>query len=235
MKENHVRHLFSVGRGAALVLSVAAGMSLAAQSATAAVITSLPGGEAQAFTRNNRQVTGPQSFGAGGTYLVTTPTGANTNSYFGYTGGFNIPSGGAGTNWGGGEPFAAVGLVSVVMSFTFETPVAAALADFAWSRANDKVFTLSAYNDAGKLLERLSFDATDPAYLKGFYGFERATNDISRFEVQGYYFGARSLSTLTKDVVAAVPEPTTWALMIGGFGLAGATLRTRRRDLLSAA
>jgi hypothetical protein len=28
----------------------------------------------------------------------------------------------------------------------------------------------------------------------------------------------------------AVPEPATWAMMIGGFGLAGATLRRRRRD-----
>ncbi|WP_293907435.1 PEPxxWA-CTERM sorting domain-containing protein [Phenylobacterium sp.] len=26
----------------------------------------------------------------------------------------------------------------------------------------------------------------------------------------------------------AVPEPSTWALTIGGFGLAGATLRRRR-------
>lgn len=30
------------------------------------------------------------------------------------------------------------------------------------------------------------------------------------------------------DAIAAVPEPTTWALMIGGFGLAGASLRRRR-------
>jgi len=34
--------------------------------------------------------------------------------------------------------------------------------------------------------------------------------------------------------VAAVPEPATWALMIGGFGLAGATLRRRRVALAAA-
>jgi hypothetical protein len=33
----------------------------------------------------------------------------------------------------------------------------------------------------------------------------------------------------TLDPVGAIPEPTTWVLMIGGFGLAGAVLRGRRR------
>lgn len=37
-----------------------------------------------------------------------------------------------------------------------------------------------------------------------------------------------------RDPTTAVPEPATWALMIGGFGLAGATLR-RRKGLLAAA
>lgn len=36
---------------------------------------------------------------------------------------------------------------------------------------------------------------------------------------------------MTVTAVGGVPEPATWALMIGGFGLAGATLRRRRERL----
>jgi hypothetical protein len=35
--------------------------------------------------------------------------------------------------------------------------------------------------------------------------------------------------TLPSDVTAPVPEPTAWALMIAGFGLAGTALRTRKQ------
>lgn len=45
-------------------------------------------------------------------------------------------------------------------------------------------------------------------------------------------------SALTSSVLsttAAVPEPATWAMMIGGFGLVGFALRSRRRNATAAA
>jgi len=41
--------------------------------------------------------------------------------------------------------------------------------------------------------------------------------------------------TIAVNSVAAVPEPGTWALMIGGFGMAGAMLRRRRQSVLALA
>jgi len=34
--------------------------------------------------------------------------------------------------------------------------------------------------------------------------------------------------------VASVPEPASWALMIGGFGMVGATMRRRRQTMAAA-
>jgi len=52
---------------------------------------------------------------------------------------------------------------------------------------------------------------------------------LNIFSTPGSY--VRSRFSLTVDVV---PEPSTWALMIAGFGLAGAALRRRRGVALAA-
>ncbi len=66
--------------------------------------------------------------------------------------------------------------------------------------------------------------------------FILSLNAIHRGNASGLSFtNGQSLknftATTTGQFAAAVPEPTTWALMIMGFGGAGAMLRNRRRAL----
>lgn len=76
---------------------------------------------------------------------------------------------------------------------------------------------------------------------EGFYNFYVAKVFIEayRFDEQNLFIGANfDLATtcengddrcaFSRTVQGVVPEPSTWALMIGGFGLAGAALRRRR-------
>ncbi|QXQ08365.1 PEPxxWA-CTERM sorting domain-containing protein [Sphingosinicellaceae bacterium] len=46
----------------------------------------------------------------------------------------------------------------------------------------------------------------------------------------GPLYGAGPQVGLRLEGIAVVPEPTSWALMLGGFGVAGAGLRLRRRQ-----
>jgi len=56
--------------------------------------------------------------------------------------------------------------------------------------------------------------------------FGGVTGNAFRFGVSGAQI---NLHTLALDgTMAAVPEPATWAMMIGGFALAGAAMRRRR-------
>lgn len=58
--------------------------------------------------------------------------------------------------------------------------------------------------------------AGDPTFLAG------------TFNLNNPFLGNGTLTI--SNVVAGVPEPATWAMMILGFGLIGATMRYRRRD-----
>lgn len=66
----------------------------------------------------------------------------------------------------------------------------------------------------------------DSNFAGAGFGFEDGA-----FSKAGSYVGG-SGETLTVGL-APVPEPAAWALMIGGFGLVGASLR--RREVVSAA
>ena len=64
--------------------------------------------------------------------------------------------------------------------------------------------------------------------------FAAAFGDVGSFDVDGggdhdFVIKRLKFELVEVNVFHAVPEPSTWALMIGGFGLAGAALRRRRR------
>lgn len=50
---------------------------------------------------------------------------------------------------------------------------------------------------------------------------------LNTIQVKGFTLGSGTYAG-TATFTAAIPEPTTWALMIGGFGLVGASMRRRR-------
>ncbi len=64
--------------------------------------------------------------------------------------------------------------------------------------------------------------------------------DNPRAFVTGFTFASEGEVHLTQtpnptfDVPGAVPEPASWAMMLGGFGIVGAALRSRRRRMLAA-
>ncbi len=68
----------------------------------------------------------------------------------------------------------------------------------------------------------------------GVEEFAAAFGDVGSFDVDGggdhdFVIKRLKFELVEVNVFHAVPEPSTWALMIGGFGLAGAALRRRRR------
>ncbi len=60
-----------------------------------------------------------------------------------------------------------------------------------------------------------------------FFGYAFTTNNV----INSYAFESVAGATITASaaIPAPVPEPATWAMMIGGFGAVGSTMRYRRR------
>jgi len=55
------------------------------------------------------------------------------------------------------------------------------------------------------------------------------------FALTDYYTGGNLTLTVTPVGVSSVPEPASWAMMIGGFGVIGGAMRRRRTKVSFAA
>jgi hypothetical protein len=91
--------------------------------------------------------------------------------------------------------------------------------------------TISTLDSLGNVLQ--SFDLVTLAPISTPGGFNQfAFRGIDgQDQFNGIRFGGNYLllaATASGGATGGVPEPATWALMIGGLGLAGASLRRRR-------
>lgn len=114
------------------------------------------------------------------------------------------------------------------LGFSFATPVAGVGAFFNQYQVDGAAssFVLIAYDQFGNALESATYsiETDEFGYNEGqFLGFGRASADIYGFGVAGGTFVLDNLS-----FTAPVPEPATWALMLGGV----AALLARRRRVL---
>ena len=72
-------------------------------------------------------------------------------------------------------------------------------------------------------------------WQKGHYEFVAdATSETLSFLAHGTPNGVPPFSLLDGVSGNAVPEPASWALMLGGLGLVGGALRSRRRSVVAA-
>lgn len=81
----------------------------------------------------------------------------------------------------------------------------------------------------GSLIQSLALGSLP---LTAAYGFTRdgAIADIRGISIWNTDVTGIGLSGFRHDVVSGVPEPSTWAMMLGGFGLIGLALRRRRNE-----
>ena len=135
------------------------------------------------------------------------------------------------------------GLMTFTRSFTVNDPSTAAIVGGAWAIDDIGVLSLN-----GNVLGVLGAGRSDPYALIGFFttpsdfvaGLNVLTMQIT--ETDFYVEGARLEGFLTGNVAdvaplpppPGVPEPSGWALMLTGAGLAGAMLRRGRGVVVSA-
>jgi hypothetical protein len=98
--------------------------------------------------------------------------------------------------------------------------------------STDVNFTFT-FADGTTGTEKRTF-STDGKYLPTAFAFDVGPlSSLSWNAVTGS--GVQFDNITLDDVTAAVPEPASWAMMLGGFGLVGGAMRQRKRATLATA
>jgi hypothetical protein len=109
--------------------------------------------------------------------------------------------------------------------FTFSSAVSAFT--FNWGAADHGNWSLEVFSGSASL----GSSAVTPTWYSNagdYIGWQAAGITSARLTSTGGYDYVFVDNVTSLGGVGGVPEPATWALMIGGFGLAGSALRRRR-------
>ena len=125
---------------------------------------------------------------------------------------------------------------SPVATYTFTTPVTSVQFDWGTAASTDSL-TLLTKNSAGVAS---SYTYTVPnsgsnangATAGANYNLDGlfVANASAGYVITGLQFAATQNSFEVENIAVATPEPATWGMMILGFGMVGAGLRSRRRN-----
>jgi hypothetical protein len=131
-------------------------------------------------------------------------------------------------------PFTFNGFTDQLLGLDFvDAALAFTQSEFRVVRGTATQLTLTVVDTAGEV-----FQQTLAIPKSGFFNIQAIDGQLID------YFSIAANGTLTDirqirvggvtDLIGAIPEPATWAMMLLGFGAAGAVLRTRRRLVATA-
>ena len=115
-----------------------------------------------------------------------------------------------------------------VIDFSFSSPTSAFA--FNWGAA-DETWTMEVFSGASTLASY----AINPTYgsnNKEYFGFSGA--NITSVRLTAATSGDWVFIDNLTSVGGAVPEPASWAMLIAGFGVVGASMRRRRANVVTA-
>jgi hypothetical protein len=201
-----------------LRLIAAAAALVCSFSAHAVSVTSLAGSTTYAFPALNLFGDGPETVASGITW-----SSQSSWSVFGWTNGYGFAGNGS---WYG---LSMIGSNdgSSTMRIDFASAVSGVGAFLNYAAGHGDAAKIAVYDSSNNLIESytLNFATGGGTNTGEFHGFQESSAIISYMTLSGSYIGAANLEVVQAP---AVPEPETYALMLGGLGALAFVARRRK-------